>query len=675
MTTATTATSGKCKKKTKSSTKKSVNPLSDARRVQMHNDGDSDESEQILNQSHSKGRKRTRNEDTPSTSTSTSTRSIDTSSSEAGESSLNREKGPVLTKADLKARELWHKKSGAGYYLFVQYYASQPVGVVSDIDVVVDGGGGGDGKNNNGDLQKDWINFNYRSDHLKSNKCVQGKGQSRAAKKRRKKKMKEMPSSSSTAGTRRTTNTTTTTSTTIPMSKGMSTHIDKSKERENPMKNDSFIPRKSHANMTLELQHAIQQQTIDCQHIKPYLSSLSQELPLTFRIRQHHRTAEEQKDLENFVQTISTKYNHLIQPVSYDPSQKIYQAIQGSGLVKSTLGKISPELKSLIVDSSTNGLIARQELGSMLPVLALNASNSLKYGAKVLDMCSSPGSKTLQALEIVASKSMRDGDGDSSSSSNKPGRLVANDIHPLRIQSLKEAISRSGLPSRLTSRIIYTNHDASTFPSPKSGKLFDCIIADVPCSGDGTIRKDFRVLSGWMPSIGHSLHSVQKKILMRAMRLVKVGGVVAYSTCSLNPVEDEAVVASALSWANNNDDQVDNDYKRRMSFELLEWPKHLLPSFIRSQGVKNWAVGDFSEVGETTNQKNQPVVAPGEDLSKLRWFDCFDDAKEAKMVHAVRSMWPSLEVNSSLDLARCVRLRPQSHDSGGFFVALLKRIK
>ena len=85
-----------------------------------------------------------------------------------------------------------------------------------------------------------------------------------------------------------------------------------------------------------------------------------------------------------------------------------------------------------------------------------------------------------------------------------------------------------------------SNDSKNSFPSTlknrskikKSHKPFDCIIADVPCSGDGTIRKDGRILPSWTPSIGNSLHSTQLKILKRALILVKTGGVVCYSTCS-----------------------------------------------------------------------------------------------------------------------------------------------
>ena len=79
------------------------------------------------------------------------------------------------------------------------------------------------------------------------------------------------------------------------------------------------------------------------------------------------------------------------------------------------------------------------------------------------------------------------------------------------------------------------------------------MLADVPCSGDGTIRKDPSVLPRWSPAVSNQIHATQLEIGWRAVQLLRVGGVLAYSTCSLNPVEDEAVVAALLQCAGSGD--------------------------------------------------------------------------------------------------------------------------
>ena len=290
-----------------------------------------------------------------------------------------------------------------------------------------------------------------------------------------------------------------------------------------------------------------------------------------------------------------------------------------------------------------NGNLARQELGSMLPVLSLRSVGAIKGGSTVLDLCASPGSKTLQALEIVGV-----------GSSGKRGGVIANDVHPGRLDTLREAVLRSGLPESLTSRIAYTNHDASVFPAPKSGKLFGAIICDVPCSGDGTVRKDKHILPLWTPSTGHALHGLQLKILSRALALVKVGGVVCYSTCSLNPIEDEAVVSAALG--GGDDDSV---------FELVDWPRTALPGFVRRPGVAHWNVA-FYDQNDVENDED--------DFGSLSFFDCRETALAAGNEDAESSFWPDSTQSKRLRLDRCTRLFPQDQDTGGFFLALIKKL-
>ena len=631
-----------------------INPLSDARRVQSlrddedGNDDDDDNDRLTLkrrklsiiggtNTSSSHDDVVTRNKVSTTTKTKTTT--------------------TIVTKADLKARELWHKKSGAGYDLFVQYYASQPLGIVTD-DVDDDEVLLLDQNNNNKSIKKK---------KNSSSLCihVSGNGQSRAAKKRRKKKGRQINNNNK-----------------------PSIHGNDNDLTSHESQSQYCVDGAHHKTTSIllpELEVALKRQSNNSYHLTSFLTTMSEELPLTLRIRQHFNMdqKDEKQFVHNFKKQLNQNFSHLIQPVPYDPSNSIYQAVSGTNLTKTTLGTISPELKSIIVKASSIGLVARQELGSMLPVIALKGGNHIKYGSKVLDMCSSPGSKMLQALEIVAIQNNNNNNENiriSSSSDGgrkkyiKPGRVVSNDIHPLRLESLKDAVARSGLSNELTDRVIYTNHDASTFPTPKSGKLFDCIIADVPCSGDGTIRKDRRILSGWMPSIGNSLHMVQKKILMRALKLVKVGGVVAYSTCSLNPIEDEAVVASVLSWANNG--YCKGDSKSELRVELLEWPHHVLPKLIWSKGINSWRVGNYLEENEADVKLNDDnIIIEDVDIPQLQWYDSFEDADAAKVPHAVSSMWPpSKNLVQYMNLHRCMRLRPQDNNTGGFFVALLKRL-
>ena len=259
-----------------------------------------------------------------------------------------------------------------------------------------------------------------------------------------------------------------------------------------------------------------------------------------------------------------------------------------------------------------------------------------------MDLCASPGSKTLQALEIVAQ--------------NGKGRIIANDVHSGRLDSLREAVVRSGLSDTLTTRVTFTNYDASIFPLPRSGKLFDAIICDVPCSGDGTIRKDKHILPLWTPNTGNELHGLQVKILSRALELVTIGGIVCYSTCSLNPVEDEAVVATALLETKSE----------MMKFELMTWPKNLLSGFIRRPGIRDWNVGFYD---------HNKMDGGSDDYGSITFCADKHQAEDAGIQDVSATLWPPKPQIQQLNIERCVRLLPQDNDTGGFFLVLIKRLK
>lgn len=100
--------------------------------------------------------------------------------------------------------------------------------------------------------------------------------------------------------------------------------------------------------------------------------------------------------------------------------------------------------------------------------------------------------------------------------------------------------------------LLITNNDARFLPNLKinsqhhNNLRFDRILCDVPCSGDGTLRKNLSLWKNFNAHLGHAIHPLQLDILEKAFKLLKKGGRLVYSTCSFNPIENEAVVAAAL---------------------------------------------------------------------------------------------------------------------------------
>lgn len=153
-----------------------------------------------------------------------------------------------------------------------------------------------------------------------------------------------------------------------------------------------------------------------------------------------------------------------------------------------------------LAKSSAEGKISRQEVVSTVPVALLK----IEKQHVVLDLCAAPGSKTLQALECA-------------------GAVVANELSSSRASVLARRCSLQ--PAAAAVAVV--QHKAQLFPGPA---IYDRIICDVPCSGDGTMRKHPEKWRSWSPHLGRELHSRQLQIALRAMALLKVGGLMILGT-------------------------------------------------------------------------------------------------------------------------------------------------
>ncbi|KAL4073670.1 S-adenosyl-L-methionine-dependent methyltransferase [Scleroderma citrinum] len=307
----------------------------------------------------------------------------------------------------------------------------------------------------------------------------------------------------------------------------------------------------------------------------------------------------------------------------------------------------SPEFKkfhSFLVHETEVGNISRQEAVSMLPPLFMD----VQPHHKVIDLCAAPGSKTAQLLEALHAN-------DTATSTSIPaGLLIANDSDSRRSHLLIHQSARLPSPA-----FMVTNLDASIYPvlklpsSPNDNRravkktpsqlLFDRILCDVPCSGDGTLRKNLGIWKRWQPMDGNGLHGLQTRILQRAMRMLTSDGRIVYSTCSLNPVENEAVVAAAL---NSNPE-----------FELVDVSDQL-PQLIRRPGLITWSPTIDRNVNTSFSSydayiQSLPVGKRGD--SKL-----------------IETHWPPNNAEA-LHLGRCMRIYPHLQDTGGFFVAVFER--
>lgn len=165
------------------------------------------------------------------------------------------------------------------------------------------------------------------------------------------------------------------------------------------------------------------------------------------------------------------------------------------------------------------GAIYIQEASSMLPVQAMLLNNTLPEQPLLLDMASAPGSKTTQLACELGNK----------------GLIVANELSASRIKGLFSNIQRCAVTNTLL-----THYDASIF-GQQVPEMFDGILLDAPCSGEGTVRKDPDALKRWRLQDVLSIAHVQKQLIESAFLALKPGGVLIYSTCTLNHYENQQI--------------------------------------------------------------------------------------------------------------------------------------
>lgn len=167
------------------------------------------------------------------------------------------------------------------------------------------------------------------------------------------------------------------------------------------------------------------------------------------------------------------------------------------------------------------GLYYIQEPSAMLPADRLPVAQ----GDYVLDLCAAPGGKST-ALAAKLSGS---------------GLLVSNDISYSRAQALLKNLEMQG-----TSSFYVTAEEpkklASCFPS-----FFDKILVDAPCSGEGMFRKDSHLIKDWTERGPAYYAEVQKTILTEAVKMLKPGGLLLYSTCTFSVEEDEKIIQELLT--------------------------------------------------------------------------------------------------------------------------------
>jgi 16S rRNA (cytosine967-C5)-methyltransferase len=151
---------------------------------------------------------------------------------------------------------------------------------------------------------------------------------------------------------------------------------------------------------------------------------------------------------------------------------------------------------------------------------------SPKSGDLIFDLCAAPGGKTMVLSELLTKNIDENSD-----KNNSVGTIICNDVSTKRLAISKENIERMQYKN-----IEYTNCDVLKFDYPQKA---DIILIDAPCSGLGIIRKnvDIKYLRA-EKQLSHTIEQ-QRKMLVRASNLLKDGGHLIYSVCSIDKEEGE----------------------------------------------------------------------------------------------------------------------------------------
>ncbi|XP_021725438.1 tRNA (cytosine(34)-C(5))-methyltransferase-like [Chenopodium quinoa] len=412
-----------------------------------------------------------------------------------------------------------------------------------------------------------------------------------------------------------------------------------------------------------------------------FMECLRKPLPAAFRINSSSQFCIDiRSQLENdFVKSLQSEFTgdeaEALRPLPWYPETLAWHSEFSRKQLRKT--QTLERFHEFLKLAHEIGNITRQEAVSMVPPLFLDVHPN----HFVLDMCAAPGSKTFQLLEIIHR-------------ANEPGSLptgmvVANDVDIQRSNLLIHQTKRM-----CTANLIVTNHEAQDFPGCRLSKFhhyssdiqsenglsinqldFDRVLCDVPCSGDGILRKAPDIWRKWNVGMGNGLHCLQLKIAMRGISLLKVGGRMVYSTCSMNPVENEAVVAEILRRCGD-------------SLELLDVSNEL-PLLVRRPGLKKWKVRDkglwLSSYKDVPKYRRPSILSSmfpsGRnivDSSENSGDHGVAEAKEDDKNEVVQpNTAPLSEVNddeiSTLPLERCMRIVPHDQNCGAFFIAVFHK--
>jgi 16S rRNA (cytosine967-C5)-methyltransferase len=170
----------------------------------------------------------------------------------------------------------------------------------------------------------------------------------------------------------------------------------------------------------------------------------------------------------------------------------------------------------------STGKVSIQDEASQRVALAMNP----QPGERILDMCAAPGGKATHIAELM----------------NNTGEVIANDIYPHKAELIQQNVKRLGLTN-----VTITTEDAALLGDRYEANSFDRVLLDAPCTGWGVISRKPEIKYFTSREKQDALIQIQISLLDVASTLVKTGGILVYSTCTLNKGENEVQVKTFMA--------------------------------------------------------------------------------------------------------------------------------
>jgi len=275
-------------------------------------------------------------------------------------------------------------------------------------------------------------------------------------------------------------------------------------------------------------------------------------------IRQKDQLTLEHVELGNPVETLSVRYSfpawiisRLLEQYSFETTEQILASSNESpnssirvNTMKTSVAEVMEELAGQEIEAKPSeiaqsgiqlfkaghvaalpgfieGKWSLQDESSMLVAEVL----APRPGMKVLDACAAPGGKSMHIGELMRGE----------------GQLISNDLHEHKMRLIQEQAERLGLK-----HIEATSSNAIDLPNRYAANSFDAVLLDAPCSGLGVIKRKPEIKWTKTESDIKEIAAIQARLLDAVSGLVKPGGVLVYSTCTIEAEENEEQVSAFL---------------------------------------------------------------------------------------------------------------------------------